>query len=670
MPDPLLTKIRKILGTPGGEDLIGGNTADWIDGDAGDDRIYAKGGDDFLYGGAGNDLLDGGEGRDVMYGGAGNDIYRVDSPGDVVSEELVSGVDDGGVDYVQSSISYTLGNFVEKLQLTGSAAQNASGNDLNNNLKGNVSDNVLSGGKGSDTINGDAGDDVLAGGEGKDYLTGGEGSDTFVIGGPKQLDADKIYDFSDEDWLGVYAADYGLVEGAGLTSGHLDPQYFTIGSSANSLGHGQFVFNTTNAALYWDPDGKGGAAKIAVATMTVGASLAASDFKIMSETPSVKIEAASTKPLSEDSGVAYFLIKLDAPAREDVVVTYSTLDGSATGGQDFVAVSSAQVVIPAGASSAYIQVEILNDMLAERGKSFSVVIQSATHASGSQDLPILQDVAIATIVDEASRVISSIDTAAFGIPDPSGIAYDPVSNRIFVTDSEVDEPPFNSAFDLYAFSPDGTLQQSFMLNYTDEATGMAFNSATGNFYISDDNSFEIFCVDSKNPGVVLWSFDAAAIGGDDPEDIAINPANGHLFIVNGLSRTIVETDATGTQAFRTIALPEEIKDPEALAYDAQTGLFYVGGGFSAFIWCVDQYGQVVKTIDCLVTERHPVNNTRVSVKDIEVEQSSDGSGDTSLYVADFGWSHVNDGRIFEIDLGDTQAPLATDASGSDWTLIV
>jgi hypothetical protein len=48
--------------------------------------------------------------------------------------------------------------------------------------------------------------------------------------------------------------------------------------------------------------------------------------------------------------------------------------------------------------------------------------------------------------------------------------------------------------------------------------------------------------------------------------VAVNPNNGHLFIVNGdqvagpTARSIVETDNTGKQVFATITLPAEIMD--------------------------------------------------------------------------------------------------------------
>ena len=56
----------------------------------------------------GNDLLDGGTGADIMYGGTGDDLYRVDNLADVLSETTVPGVDDGGIDTVESTITYSL----------------------------------------------------------------------------------------------------------------------------------------------------------------------------------------------------------------------------------------------------------------------------------------------------------------------------------------------------------------------------------------------------------------------------------------------------------------------------------------------------------------------------------------------------------------------------------
>ena len=108
----------------------------------------------------GNDLdnvLDGRGGADIMRGGLGNDTYIVDNAGDVVIEDSTLASE---IDTVMASISYTLGDNLENLTLTGRAAINATGNALNNVLIGNAGNNVLDGGAGADKMSGGAGNDT------------------------------------------------------------------------------------------------------------------------------------------------------------------------------------------------------------------------------------------------------------------------------------------------------------------------------------------------------------------------------------------------------------------------------------------------------------------------------------------------------------------------------
>ncbi len=149
---------------------IAGNALDnHLDGLAGDDMLYGYGGDDSLLGdsgndslsgGDGNDWLDGGTGADVLLGGFGDDTYIVDS----VDDRAIEGDDSinrtpvtdingqthyasveksGGQDTVLSSVSFTLGQNVETLKLTGSAAIDGTGNLHSTLIEGNDGNNAL-----------------------------------------------------------------------------------------------------------------------------------------------------------------------------------------------------------------------------------------------------------------------------------------------------------------------------------------------------------------------------------------------------------------------------------------------------------------------------------------------------------------------------------------------
>ena len=166
------------VGTSGNDTITGFDTDDTIDGLAGNDVINGGAGDDTLDGGDGDDRLIGGTGADAMTGGSGDDTFLVDNAGDAVTEG--SG---GGTDTVVSSIAFTLGDFVENLELSLTGDINGTGNSLANRITGNSGANVLTGNGGADSLFGLGGDDTLDGGDGDDSLIAGTGADTVNAGG-------------------------------------------------------------------------------------------------------------------------------------------------------------------------------------------------------------------------------------------------------------------------------------------------------------------------------------------------------------------------------------------------------------------------------------------------------------------------------------------------------
>ena len=249
-----------ITGNDRNNRLDGGDGNDTLTGAGGVDRLTGGAGDDSLDGGAGNDSLDGGLGIDLMAGGDGNDSYRVDATTDVVVE-----AGGGGTDTVTASATWTMADEVEVLVLTGTLAINGTGNALDNLITGNGKANILDGGIGNDT---------LVGGLGRDTLTGGLGADVFRFGAPGE-GKDTVLDFlHGTDVVEVSAAAFGGGLVAGMDVGATG--HFVAGAAAKAA-TGQFLFAA--GSLFWDADGTGLGAKVALAGGLTG--LTAADIHVI-----------------------------------------------------------------------------------------------------------------------------------------------------------------------------------------------------------------------------------------------------------------------------------------------------------------------------------------------------------------------------------------------------
>jgi len=157
-------------------------------------------------------LLDGGTGADSMTGGLGVDNFLVDDLGDV-AEDVAGGLGD---DNVQSSVTHTLSQFIENLQMTGFADANGTGNTLDNSIFGNDGNNILSGLGGNDFIAGSNGNDTELGGAGDDTIIGNAFGDDSLDGG---ADTDLLnFEFASEGVTASLGATGAQVFRAGLGS--------------------------------------------------------------------------------------------------------------------------------------------------------------------------------------------------------------------------------------------------------------------------------------------------------------------------------------------------------------------------------------------------------------------------------------------------------------------
>jgi|GEM_PF-884799 len=153
---------------------------DVAEADAGDDYLDGGAGNDKLFGGAGDDLLDGGADNDLLYGEAGDD----DLIGGDGNDKLWGDLDNATYNQDQQ-ISETHGT-LRLFNREYTVGFDAEGNDIldggagNDELHGGGGDDTLRGGEGADALYGMDGDDTLEAGAGNDQMVGGIGNDTYI----------------------------------------------------------------------------------------------------------------------------------------------------------------------------------------------------------------------------------------------------------------------------------------------------------------------------------------------------------------------------------------------------------------------------------------------------------------------------------------------------------
>ena len=403
-------------GGVGNDTLIGSVGNDTLIGDVDNDNLDGGSGNDKLEGDAGNDTLNGGKGADIMTGGTGNDIYFIDSIGDKITEDLTGA---GGVDLVNSTITFSLPDRVENLILTGTGNTNGAGNTLNNQITGNKGNNTLTGDSGSDSLNGGLGNDTLDGGSGADTLIGGSGSDTYILSNMEDT-VTEITNGGDQDTVqtGISFTLMANVEALTLT-GNLDidgtgnglnnridgntGNNNLLGSNGNDTLNGNAGDDTLEGgsgnSVLDGGDGDdnalftGNKSDYKLSEDTTDGSIKVEDIRNGDVAQLTNIETINFADVSLDthnglpqdlslsvadyiksegndaSKSAVFTFVLSSVPSTPVSVAYNTLDGDALAGQDYVA-SSGTVNFAAGETKKTVAIKIIGDTQFEADEQF------------------------------------------------------------------------------------------------------------------------------------------------------------------------------------------------------------------------------------------------------------------------------------------------------------
>jgi len=199
--DDITKSLPELAESPfAGLQLGGTEKGDILSGSTANDNLQGNGGNDTLSGGTGNDTLDGGAGADKLTGGAGDDTFIVNHINDKVLEDA-----NGGIDWVKSSVNWTLGGNLENLELSGTDNLSGVGNALANTIRGNAGNNLISGKDGIDTMDGGEGSDIYLIPVATDHLT-----EEIQDSGERGIDEIRFSSSIKGSTLKIFAHDSGL----------------------------------------------------------------------------------------------------------------------------------------------------------------------------------------------------------------------------------------------------------------------------------------------------------------------------------------------------------------------------------------------------------------------------------------------------------------------------
>ena len=175
--------VASIVGTNGGDDLVGTGGNDVIYSGMGADTVDGLGGDDLICTGSGDDVVDGGLGNDTIEAGAGSDTVSFAGAAAAVTAgvDTASATGGGGNDTF-TGVENLAGSSHDDVLTGDGAANTLSGGSGEDQLVGGDGGDLINGNAGVDTLEGGAGDDTLAGGTDGDTLLGGTGEDTLLGG--------------------------------------------------------------------------------------------------------------------------------------------------------------------------------------------------------------------------------------------------------------------------------------------------------------------------------------------------------------------------------------------------------------------------------------------------------------------------------------------------------
>ena len=285
-------------------------------------------------------------------------------------------------------------------------------------------------------------------------------------------------------------------------------------------------------------------------------------------------------------------------------------------------------------------------------------------------------------------LVHSVPTSAFSppSPDPSGIAYLPGSDQLFISDGEVDEMPIFEGSNLFATTRAGSVTTTGVSQpWSNEPVGVGYNPGNNHLFVTDDDQAEVFELTIGADGRfgtaddTVTHFDTQSGGNTDPEGVDYDTATGSIWTADGVNTQVFRYQPGPDGQFGT---SDDVRnnfdvgvygarDPEGMGYDPVRDTILIVDDKSETIYEMDKTGALLNTISI-------AGHNVTAAAGLAVAPGSSNASQRNYYVVARGLdnnSHPteNDGMLYEFSAtlpptGTNQAPIGN--AGPDQTVIL
>jgi hypothetical protein len=311
-------------------------------------------------------------------------------------------------------------------------------------------------------------------------------------------------------------------------------------------------------------------------------------------------------------------------------------------------------------------------------------VAAAARPSGTLVELSLAAPAATAAIDFTSQLVRTVNLGGLSppSPDPSGITYVASSNRLVVSDGEVEETVngithFQGA-NVWELSLSGVIQRTANISnrpptstpMTNEPAGIAYNPSNRHYYVSADTTRRVFDLNTGADRLIgtaddTWTFFNTHASNTDPEGIAYSTANGNLFVADGVNREIFQYTTTGALVGNFDVQRYGINDPNSVEYNPDSNTLFVlsdrlsGTGNQRLVIETTITGSLIRTIDVGASNSFRQDG-------IAYAPASDGSGAKRFYIVDRVLDNNLDPNAVDGKLYEMTAPSPPPSGPLNW----